>query len=243
MDRKKIELLHLIYLHAGEFHGTGWACKKGCSACCTQSVTMTTLEGREIVSFLKKRGAINVCESVSKAAGKIEIPKMTTNRFASLCIAEDDSMDVEQEESWNFSSCIFLKEGVCTIYEARPFSCRCFLSRTPCSEQGYAVMDPVTITLNSVFQQLIEHVDQGGYWGNLVHVVGALLVDSEPDCQQEEEQCFSKLLPCSPLPGFVISPEEQREVKGVLDRLFNSMMGATTFKELMDEVVAGNRYQ
>lgn len=243
MDKKKIDLLHMIYRHAGEFHGTGWACKKRCSACCTQSVTMTTLEGQEIVGFLKKRGSTDVCETVSKVAGDINIPKMTTNRFASLCIDEDDSQDLKEEGSWNFSSCMFLRDGCCSIYEVRPFSCRCLLSRTPCSEQGYAVMDPVTITLNTVFQQLIEHIDQGGYWGNLIHVVGALLVDTDPACQQEEEQCFSKLLPCNPLPGFVISPDEQMEVKRVVDRLFFSSMGKETFGATMQEVVAGVRCQ
>ena len=243
MDRKKIDLLQVIYRHAGEFHGTGWACKKGCSACCTQSVTMTTLEGREIVSYLKKRGASNVCELISKAAGEIDIPKMTTNRFASLCIEEDESHDLEEEGSWNFSTCMFLRDGSCSIYEVRPFSCRCLLSRTPCSEQGYAVMDPVTITLNTVFQQLIEHIDQGGYWGNMVHVVGSLLMDTDLDCQQQEKQCFSKLLPCSPLPGFVITPEEQLEVKRVVSRLFSSSIAGETFNEAMQEVVAGNRYQ
>lgn len=52
----KQKLLHALYDQAAEIYAdTKWSCKKGCSSCCTQSVTITTLEGRVILEYLQGR--------------------------------------------------------------------------------------------------------------------------------------------------------------------------------------------
>jgi hypothetical protein len=78
------------------------ACKKGCSACCTQSVTITSLEAEAIVEFFSKKG-----EERKLAALLAGVPvaahdsPMTTNQFARLCL-ERREIDSDDQGAWNF---------------------------------------------------------------------------------------------------------------------------------------------
>ena len=52
----KKELLHAVYgVYSRWVERFPLACQKGCAACCTQSVTMTSLEGEEVLGFVKEK--------------------------------------------------------------------------------------------------------------------------------------------------------------------------------------------
>jgi len=126
MGHKK-ELLNSIYgVYSRWVERFPLACQKGCATCCTQSVTMTSLEGEMLLDFLKVQGMVNRLpdQFAQKTTGN-KGAAITTNQFAKACL-EQQKIDEDPLGSWDFTPCIFLSEGVCTIYEVRPFGCRSF---------------------------------------------------------------------------------------------------------------------
>ena len=45
-----------------------FACCRGCATCCTQSVTMTTLEGEQIIEYLRENGQLDRLDSMLEAS-------------------------------------------------------------------------------------------------------------------------------------------------------------------------------
>ncbi len=234
MHTEPLNLLNVIYNNAHWLAQDDWACHEGCSSCCTQSVSMTTLEGTLIVDFIADKADPSIRERLNSAAVNAGKPSLTTNDFAKKCLAMEGVDEEEEYESWNFNPCVFLnKSKSCSIYPVRPFNCRCFLSSSPCQDQGYARVEPLIITLNSLYLQIIEHVDQGGYWGNMNEVLYYLLKkNQEPDT----DPARFKLLPCRPSPGFLIPPEEKEEVLKSLNRLFQSNINGISFRKHVDAI-------
>lgn len=234
----KQKLLHALYDQAAEIYAdTKWSCKKGCSSCCTQSVTITTLEGRVILEYLQGReDNERFFPALQKSADKAAPAQITTNSLARSCL-KGHELEQFPENRWNFTPCIFLENNCCAIYPARPFACRCFLSKQPCAEFGHAVVEPETITINTVFQQIVEHVDRGGYWGNLAHVLTFLRGEQE----NANPRHGKKISPCIPLPGFALSPEEKEQTMRIVNALFRTPVGDETFVELMKKVVSDYR--
>jgi len=230
----ELSLLHAVYEFADDVHGSKWACQKGCCTCCTQSVTMTTLESIEIVNFLKENGEEPAFEKLCSAATRVVGPARTVNSFAAFCLKGGEEEESRQEPDWNLNPCLFLQNGSCIIYPVRPFACRCFLSQSSCLERGYAVVDAKTISFNTVLQQIIEHLDAGGGWGNMVHI---LVQAGAKNCKHFDEQ----ILPCETLPGFVVPPEERGEVNGLVNSLFQKKIGQDKFVEVMKRVGLRNR--
>ena len=201
------------------------ACRKGCSACCTQSVTITTLEAETIVDFFSKKG-----EEKKLTALLAEIPPaandtpMTTNQFARLCL-EQREIDDDGQGTWNFAPCVFLADDVCTIYEVRPFGCRSFGSLAKCETGRPAEMASLHLTINTVFMQIIEHLNSGsGHWGYMTDILISLIVKSSGE----------RVLPAQPLPGFLIDPSEEVPVNRLLSKLFAAPVGTKSFAELID---------
>jgi hypothetical protein len=85
---------------------------------------------------------------------------LSANALAELC-AEDEDLPAENEAPAN-EKCPLLTEDLCSIYASRPFNCRCFISRTPCGEKGFADVDEVVLAVNTLFLQTVEHVDADG---------------------------------------------------------------------------------
>lgn len=216
MDRRE-ELLHKLYEVYAQWVGRyPLACQKGCSACCTRSVTMTSLEGDEIVGFFRKKG------DEGKLAGLIaEIPStangmpLTTNQFARLCL-ERRQIDDDGQGTWDFDPCIFLADDVCTIYEVRPFGCRSFGSQRKCTAVSPAEVAPLHITVNTVCTQIIEHLNSdGGYWGNMADILKV----------QTGQPADKQVAPAQALPGFLIEPSEEETVNRLLAKLFEGSSG------------------
>ena len=222
---RKESMLHKLYeVYAHWVSRYPLACQRGCSACCTQSVTITSLEGEEIVGFFRKQG------EDKKLSGLLaDIPFvangtfMTTNQFARLCL-EQRQID-DSQGTWNFAPCIFLADDVCTIYEVRPFGCRSFGSQRKCAAGSPAEVAPLHMTVNTVFTQIIEHLSSdGGYWGNMADI---LKIQTGQFTGKQVAEALS-------LPGFLVEPSEEEPVNQLLAKLFTAPVGAKSFAELID---------
>ncbi len=217
-------MLNNIYkVFETEVASIDFACRKGCSTCCTQSVTMTTLEGQRIIDYLEEHGMElpELPDTFERA-----LPLLTTNQMAS-CYLEGNQPAEESEEPWVFEPCIFLENGCCTIYAARPFGCRSFGSTVDCGDEGTAEAPDWFISLDTVINQFIEHVDRDGSWGNMIDVLRHLQKDGAASGQDE------RLLPNQPLPGLLIPPEDLEKIGGLLARLGSILEGEEALKEFI----------
>ena len=204
------------------------ACQKGCAACCTQSVTMTSLEGKNILDFLKAEGREKgltelLCHRVKDNKGVT----LTTNQYAHACLEHREIAD-DAPGDWNFAPCVFLQENACSIYEVRPFGCRSFGSFERCSENSGAEMAPIHLTVNTVFSQVIEHIcSDSGYFGNMGDVLESLV-------NGQLTETKGKILVSRPIPGFLLAPQEVKPVHILLKQLSEQSADKQTFGDLID---------
>ena len=224
----KNELLACIYtIYSRWVERFPLACQKGCAACCTQSVTMTSLEGEIILDFLKVGGR-------DKGLLELLVPKdngnkavLTTNQYVKACLEHQDIAE-DALGGWNFTPCIFLREAACSIYEVRPFGCRSFGSFERCSKNSGAEIAPIHLTVNTVFSQIIEHICcDGGCWGNMADILENLLKKEAPDTT-------GKLLPAQPIPGFLLEAQEAKLIQILLNQLCEQSAEKQTFGDLID---------
>jgi Fe-S-cluster containining protein len=194
---------------AGEFV---FACRKGCATCCTQSVTMTTLEGELIYEYLTRRRP-DLLPRLATLPDNSLVPRATTNQFADACLRGEDI--AEDTGGWDLTPCVFLQDENCTIYPVRSFMCRSFGSRIRCDEQGEAEVEPLFLTLNTVIMQCIEHLDQGRLWGNMNTVLRRI----EAGKKGVETMDHATGLVAQPIPGFLFLPEEEAALQGKLQTL------------------------
>jgi Fe-S-cluster containining protein len=225
----KKELLRSIYrVYSLWVERFPLACQKGCAACCTQSVTMTSLEGEIILDFFKESGRDNrLAATLAQSASGKNRAELTTNDYAKACLEHQDIAEDTLGE-WNFTPCVFLREDECSIYEARPFGCRSFGSLVRCSDKSGAEIVPIHLTVNTVFSQIVEHVCSGdGYWGNMTDVLGGLL-------ENEASDSAGRLLPAHPIPGFLLEPYEVKLIYALLKQLCEQSEDEQTFSDLID---------
>lgn len=231
MDSKK-ELLACIYaVYSDWVERFPLACQKGCAACCTQSVTMTNLEGEMILDFLKVRGGDNrLTEQLAQRTTGNNGAAITTNQYARACLDHQD-IGGEGLGGWNFTPCIFLRENACSIYEVRPFGCRSFGSLERCSDKSGAEIAPIHLTVNTVFTQIVEHLcSNGGYWGNMADILENLIDNKSPDLK-------NRLLSAQPIPGFLLEPYEEKLVHVLLKLLYEQSAEKQTLGDLIDNFI------
>lgn len=229
MSPKK-EVLRVIYnVYSRWTDRFPLACKKGCGVCCTRSVTMTSLEGEAILDFARSRGREKWLygELVRTTTGTGG-PQITTNQFAEACLAGQE-VDGEVLGSWDFSPCIFLEDNLCSIYEARPFGCRSFGSLVKCTVDTAAEVAPIHLAVNTVFTQIIEHIESdGGTWGtmsDMLHCRAGINIRATRR---------THLLKARPLPGFLLDDREVDVVNHLLQKLYQESGGNRTFGDLID---------
>jgi len=156
------------------------ACQKYCAYCCTCNVSITSLEAANIHQALTEKERAEIRRRLRLQLAKQRyIPKITLNRMAELCANREDPPEETIDPDWG--ACPLLDNMTCPIYEVRPFGCRCLLSTQNCGVTGYAVIDEYTVTVNYVFSQFIEHLDQNGATGNLADILLATPTESEAD--------------------------------------------------------------
>ena len=207
-------------------------CRLGCTACCTQTVTMTSLEGAVIIDFVTSLGREKwLDQKLSQPTFGKTSPAITTNQFAAACL-EAREISEEAFGNRNLNPCIFLENGQCSIYQARPFGCRSFYSQVECTSGGTAVITPLHLAVNTAFTQIIEHFDSdGGTWGPLADVLRSL-------AGHQTDLPIPRILPARQLPGFLLDSDELPVVKQLLHRLHEASGGNETFGDLIDNFLS-----
>lgn len=147
------------------------SCAAGCATCCTRNVWMTRLEAFRLLYGLSEETAGIVCSLlIETQSAPRSIPTESINN--SLSDDEDPGQDDRETTSvtYNDPCPLLLSDDRCSIYDGRPFACRCMLSASACVGRGFAEQPQWLIWMNTIFLQAIEHLDQGGFTGNLIDV-------------------------------------------------------------------------
>lgn len=217
-----IDRLNNIYqLYDRVMGAVALACGPGCARCCTCNVTLTSLEARFMAVNLPlpRRRALHTTIRQTFPA-KRYIPKMTFNRFARLCMQGTDLPDEENDPSWG--TCPLLEHDLCTVYDVRPFGCRALVSETDCRDPGCAQMPSWVLTVNNLFLQAIEHLDQNGYSGNLSDMLLSTLSGNDvndPDMQNHDPKNEALFIQNEPIQFLMIPPEHRERMAPVVKKL------------------------
>jgi len=214
-----------------------YACKKGCSTCCSQNVTMTALEGEQILRYVLTENLVEPFAQAMMSATTRSRPGFTTNDFAKACL---DGRDLVPETTANSGSCPFLQDNICTIYPVRPFSCRLFVSQITCSADTAAEVSDLHLEASTAVTQVIEHLGQKEYWGNMLDVLLAML-----DIGEYREianrfnqtlimQARMRTLTAKPLPGFLLSQEEGEKVAQLLETIFDTEIDGKRIEDFLN---------
>ena len=211
------------------------ACKRDCYACCTSGVTATTLEVLPLVEFLEQ-SLDKRCHEPALAVPDERKPRptLTINHLARCCL---ERVEPPQDETIHLTApCPLREEDGCSVYEIRPFHCRSMFSTEICKVGGEAVMDPVIISLNGVFEQIIEHIDHGGLVGNMLDLLNAFEGSEfrESYCRSNVTDPESFFLRAQPNPGFIVLPQHRQEVAAALIMLWEKNVQGLPFREAMD---------
>ncbi len=210
--QKRTVLAQLYHLHEQYIRTLDIACSKNCPDCCTTNVTMTTLEGDYILSVLTYERFAEIKPLIRRQLRQPRfIPALTTNRIAQSCRDGEDLPD--EQAPADPDPCPLLHEGACRIYPVRPFGCRCMVSSAPCRQTGWAETDPFTLTVNTLFLQVIEHVDRDGFSGNLSDVLAWIGAKRHPDSPRPP---VPDLAANTPLRTLFIPPEHQDRVMPII---------------------------
>lgn len=217
MKYNPLDTVKEIYrLYDAQLKTANMACRKYCADCCTTNVTMTRLEGlliTDVVSEKQISGRLskNACDALPRYQ-----PRLSTNTYIERCRSGEDPDD--DQPGAQSGICPFLESGACTIYPVRPFGCRCMISKTTCSQNGYAEIDEVTLTMNTVFLQFIEHIDQKGFSGNMIDVLTCLT--AKPDAISPDaisKDC--RIIANRPISVLMVPPDQQREMQEIVTSL------------------------
>ncbi|MGD8368953.1 MAG: YkgJ family cysteine cluster protein [Desulfobacterales bacterium] len=219
--RKKQSILEAIYRIEETFsRGVEPVCKPGCASCCTARVTMTTLEGAFIASYLARLGENRLLEQIRRSRDPNRFfPKITTNRLAEICLRGEEAPAEEMAET--LGTCPLLEADRCAIYPVRPLACRTMVSRIDCAASGFADMDDFSVTVSTVLMQYVEHIDADGCSGNFADV---LLCLSSPAnrtfYRQGALSCPENgLIKNRPIPALMIPPEHRERIRPLLETI------------------------
>lgn len=88
-------------------------CKKGCYWCCAQTVYANPIEQYFLTEFIRKNFSQSEQEAILQKAGEKHFKTTGLN---------------SEERLQNRHFCPLLKDGICSVYDARPTACRIYLS-------------------------------------------------------------------------------------------------------------------
>jgi Fe-S-cluster containining protein len=205
-------------------------CREKCSSCCTCNVTLTRLEAGLLMDSLGVEKKKDLGDRIRhKFPEKRYIPRMTTNGFARMCMEERQIPEEENDPA--FGACPLLEDDLCMVYEARPFGCRALLSETHCGREGFARVPPLVLTLNTLFLQAIEHLDQSGFSGNLSDMLMFFLSGKpfgDKACSINEPGGEGLFVRNEKIPAFMVPPKHQRRLKDLMEELKGLLTGLTS---------------
>ncbi len=234
---KSTILLKIFAVFADWSHHLPTVCKQHCSTCCTQNVTITAIEGEEILRFVLAENMTAWFVEKFTSPRTHRPAEITTNGFAKACL---DGIDTDISDNFNASPCPFLKDNSCRIYPVRPFTCRLFTSTQRCSFIEPALMPDYYLEAATAVTQLVEHLGQGEYWGNMLDVLPALLDISEfrEIGAQLDQTLIIKArlatLTAKPLPGFLLSEEEGEKVPRLLETILSVEVEGRRLEDILN---------
>lgn len=235
MREKIVNIIYEQFTLFSEKYTT--VCAKGCSTCCTQNVTVTATEAEKIFKFAVEQGKEEWLSNILATKRSSTKPLMTTNDFAKACL---EGREVEVEQADNFAPCLFLENGACQIYDVRPFSCRAFISQTPCSSTSPALVSDNYAATVTALQQVLEHVGQKEHWGNLFDVLVAISdISAYKECAQKNTvqdllEARGKTLTAQPLAGFLLTEENLTEAEHILESIFAATIDGKTIEDILN---------
>lgn len=190
---------------------------------------MTAIEGQQIIAYLRQQNRLAELDAIlATRTPQSGPPPLTTNGFAEYCLQGIEPAESVHEE-WDFTPCPFLRENICTIYPARPFGCRAFVSTVNCAETGSAEIAPLIITINTVFNQIIEHLDQGNVWGKMLEILAFQQNPSQPEQEasgvSDKKAAEAALWRAKATPGLLVCEEEEKPVGAILSTFFSGTIG------------------
>lgn len=213
-------------------------CSKGCADCCSVNVKITAIEGEMIYDFIQDSGREQWFTGVLTSPVNNEKIHLTTNGFAKACLDGDGHIPQEVKGR---GQCPFLVDKTCAIYEARPFSCRCFVSTVNCASGSSAAIPSLVLSASTVMMQVLEHIGQREYWGNMQDVLIALSdlpahksVRKNLPGQSLEMQARARLLSGQPIPGFLIEDKEYAEITDLLGIIFNRSVNGKRVEDILN---------
>lgn len=205
-----------------------WACRKGCAFCCTRNVVATTLEAKQIISFIRENNREEWLATLLDGELTPHRPNYTINTLARACLA---GKELAEELPSVPAPCPFLLDNCCTIYPVRPFACRSFLSLERCAPAQPALVDSAHLAAATAINQLLEHLDQRNPWGNILDMLTLLLAEGK---EGENGSVNRHILRSQPLPGFMLGPDEYDQVAPLLERIFAAPVGDRTIETILN---------
>jgi Fe-S-cluster containining protein len=222
--------LLILYESVEQWHGSlqGISCQRGCSACCTSQVTATEVEAALIHEHLIRN---EITLDLLLPASNCPAAAYTTNEFAEACLKK---IELEEMGEGDFpplqERCSFLNSAEeCSIYQVRPLMCRLFISLGPCHSTGSATLPEELLTINVALQQILEHMCAGHRWGSLAALMELFIG------KNEKKQASESLRVCKTLPGFLLPPEELKEVDQQIQTLFSVSKDGKFLSDFIDE--------
>lgn len=103
-------------------------CKASCSACCRQLTTLTIAEAAAI--YAKHRDLVeSLIPRLEEENAAID-DALARLGFDPQTVGLDQALHALRDEWWRLQRpCVLLKDGLCSVYEVRPMSCRSYFSR------------------------------------------------------------------------------------------------------------------
>lgn len=221
IERRLQALRKIFELYDEIAVGIETACRPGCSRCCTDRVSLTTLEALALLDGLTAPEAERLVRMTAGGAGlRPSTGIVTTNALAELCAAGQDPPEPEERP---LTACPLLVADLCPVYPLRPFNCRCFVSRVTCSTGAAAEVDDEVLAVNTLFLQTIEHLDAGGCSGYLPDVLRVLADPARRRSYREGSPVCREagLAPNRPLRLLMVPPEHGGRIQRLIERLRN----------------------
>ncbi|MEN8140950.1 MAG: YkgJ family cysteine cluster protein [Thermodesulfobacteriota bacterium] len=219
------------------------ACARGCSTCCSQQVEITALEGDMIMAHVREEQGQGWLAGLLEQERETSAAPPTHNGYAQAYLAGEELADDERHTPLLLAPCPFLlaADSSCAIYPARPMACRVMGSTTRCKAEESATMTPAMIAGGGVALQIVEHLGQGEYWGNMLDVLLALGDQQENGKMAQAlaepnimNHARARLRPALPVPGFIIADEERGEVEQLMGAIFATEVEGRKVEDILN---------
>ena len=237
----KRQVLKIIYQVFDRWTaGFSFACRRGCAVCCTRDVMVTRPEAQLLLDYiLEEHGSRWLAEKLSETPIPWPLTQ-TTNDYAAACLEGKEMIDKDRRRS---GVCPFLEDNVCSVYPARPFSCRCFASSRTCRTDSAALLPTHYLSGSTALSQIIEHLGQFDLWGNMLDLLFLMApapltgngdVHYQHDLGEAGSIARANCLTAKPLPGFLVEEQDGEPVGALLDSVFNKRIGVKTVEDILN---------